>query len=690
MAGKIVIVNDDALQRLLLASLLRKAGFVACTFECAERALQAMTYGGPPSLIITDISMPEIDGWRFCRLLRSPEYAALQRVPILVVSAIFAGEAPAQIAADLGAEAFLPSPINGSDFVETVKSLLAGRGAVHKYRVMIVEDDVHLAAVIRECFEAEGYLAGVAGSLDEARTLFQRNYYDIAIVDERLPDGSGSDLLQEGAPQHSGCAFIMMSGLSSPGRQLGWMKAGASACISKPFEMDYLLACSERARRERALVRSEEMLAIRTQQRVRREAEYSSLVAGIPDAVMRFDREKRCLFASTNTEVLLGMPDVSGKPIVDMGLPSALVAVWEQALEKVFTDGEPCECEFVLDHPNRGQRVFAWRLLPEFEDLPTSVAAPTPAKENRRVRTVITFAQDITTRKAEADAQARLQQQFLQAQKMQTVGRLAGGVAHYFNNMLCVILGNIELAQDLVMDHPDACRFLEAAYDAGMRSAATTRQLLAFTRQQPIVPVDLDLNQQIFRNLPMLRRILGDHIALTWEPADRLCHVYFDPNQIDEVLVNLCFNARDAIHHPEGSITIRTAYCAWDTAFCASHSGCVPGNYASLVVRDTGCGMPPEVLARVFEPFFTTKELGLGIGLGLSTVYGIIQQNQGHIAIASEVGQGTTVSIFLPCAEQRHATCVPSAEQDLGTDVAHHVTTQHEIWSTHYDASARN
>ena len=647
MAGKVVVVNDDELQRLLLTTLLRKAGFDVCSFDGAERALAAMEAGGCPCLVITDVSMPEIDGWRFCRLLRSTDYPNLNLVPILVVSAIFAGDEPRQIAADLGAEAFLPCPIDGDEFLATVRALLEGQGAAHKVRALVVEDDVHLARVIADAFVTGGYLVNLAESVSEARALFQESYYDVAVIDEGLPDGSGSELLSGGKPTHPGCAFIMMSGSASPGMHLLWMKAGASVCITKPFDIAYLLACCERARRERALVRSEEMLAIRTQQLVRRETEYRSLVAGIPDAVMRFDREGRCLFASDNTQALLGVAQANGRLISVMDVPASVAAAWQRALDTVFASAQPHEIEFSLAHTELGNRTFSWRLLPELAAR-TSAATTDAGTDTSPVRSVITFAQDVTARKAAEAAHAQLQQHFLQAQKMQTVGRLAGGVAHNFNNMLSIILGNIEMAMDILPGDSEVRDFLRDAYHAGQRSASTTRQLLAFTRQQTIVPVVLDLNACVEQTLQMLHRLIDDTIELVWLPDASLWRLRMDPAQINQVLVNLCVNARDAISPHAGQIEIRTANCEIDESFSASHIGCAPGSYVCLRVRDSGCGMHPDVQQRAFEPFFTTKDFCKGTGLGLSTVYGIVKQNNGYVAIDSKVGQGTVVTVYLP------------------------------------------
>ena len=249
--------------------------------------------------------------------------------------------------------------------------------------------------------------------------------------------------------------------------------------------------------------------------------------------------------------------------------------------------------------------------------------------------------------KRDVSEQLRLAAQLQQSQKMDSIGRLAGGVAHDFNNMLTVILGSVEMAL-LREDLPPALRtHLEEARRASMDSAAIVRQLQAFARNQTIAPRIVDLNRTVADAIQMLRRLLGETIELAWRPADQLWPVKVDPAQIDQVLVNLCLNARDAIAG-SGRIDVATANVALDPEFCAAHPGAVPGDYVEIAVRDTGCGMDPETLVHAFEPFYTTKAPGKGTGLGLPMVYGIVKQNGGYIDVASQPGHGTAVHLYFP------------------------------------------
>jgi len=269
--------------------------------------------------------------------------------------------------------------------------------------------------------------------------------------------------------------------------------------------------------------------------------------------------------------------------------------------------------------------------------------------------------EDITERKRAEAEKEKLQAQLTQSQKMESVGQLAGGVAHDFNNMLQAILLNTALA---LQHSPPASRLrehLDEIRKAAQRSADLTRQLLAFARRQTIAPEVLDLNDAIEGMLKMLRRLIGEDIELAWLRGSDLGLVNVDPSQVDQILANLCVNARDAIGTAVGKVTIETANATCDEAYVAEHPEAQAGEYVRLAVGDNGCGMSPEVRAHLFEPFFTTKGPGEGTGLGLATVYGIVKQNQGFINVQSELGRGTTFQIHLPRYVARKAATAETA-----------------------------
>ncbi len=250
-------------------------------------------------------------------------------------------------------------------------------------------------------------------------------------------------------------------------------------------------------------------------------------------------------------------------------------------------------------------------------------------------------------RKVSEQKQKSLEGQLIQARKMESVGRLAGGVAHDYNNMLSIIVGYTEMSLEDVAPGDPLHTNLEQILSAAKRSADITRQLLAFARKQPIAPKVLQLNVLVENMLKMLQRLIGEDIDLAWRPGAHVWSVKIDPSQVDQILVNLCINARDAISGV-GKIIIETRNVQLDKDYCMEHAGFAQGEYILLTVSDNGMGMAPETLDKAFEPFFTTKQLGKGTGLGLATVYGIVKQNNGFANVYSELKEGTTIKIYLP------------------------------------------
>ena len=303
---------------------------------------------------------------------------------------------------------------------------------------------------------------------------------------------------------------------------------------------------------------------------------------------------------------------------------------------------------FVQDILDKGIGTIELELIcKDGRKVPTEYKVSVIKDEEGKPKYLISIGRDVTKRKQAMENKKKLETQLQQAQKMDAIGRLAGGVAHDFNNMLSIILGNVDLA--LVKLQPSDVLYKELCeiVAAGKRSVDLTEQLLAFARKQTIVPKVFDLNDTVERMIKMMRRLIGEGIDLLWKPTTNLCPVKMDSTQIDQILANLMINARDAIRNV-GKVTIKTENVVLDEAYCTAHAGFVPGQYILLAVSDNGYGMDRETLTNIFEPFFTTKELGKGTGLGLATVYGIVKQNNGFINVYSEPKEGTTFKIYLP------------------------------------------
>ena len=360
------------------------------------------------------------------------------------------------------------------------------------------------------------------------------------------------------------------------------------------------------------------------------EERFRALVEGAPDAIY-VQTEGR--FAYLNRMALehfgaSGEADLLGSPVMERFHPD-------------FREEIQHRIRGLIERKEAAPAMEQIHLRLDGAEVPVEVSAVPTVYDGKDG--AIVFARNIAARKD-------LEQRLFQAQKMEAVGRLAGGVAHDFNNMLQTILGYTELLLESGDLEDSRGQHLEQIRKAANRSADLTRQLLGFARKQVIAPRLLDLNERVTDLMKMLERLIGEDIDLLWKPAPEPCQVLLDPTQMDQILANLVVNSRDAIPGV-GRITIETGHVDLDEAYCRDHAGFRPGRFATLVVSDNGAGMDRETLSLAFEPFFTTKELDKGTGLGLATVFGIVKQNDGFINIYSEPGQGTTVRIYLNRAQ---------------------------------------
>jgi PAS domain S-box-containing protein len=387
----------------------------------------------------------------------------------------------------------------------------------------------------------------------------------------------------------------------------------------------------------------------------RTEQQYQLIVENTPDIIARHEADGRYVYITPNCERFFGVgPDeIVGRLPSEVGFPAETAAAMKTGVAAVYATGEPSENEFALaDHQGVGHN-FQWRVFPEHDG-------------GDRVASVVSVMQDVTARR-------QLEEQFLQSQKMEAVGRLAGGVAHDFNNLLTGIQAYVSFLLSALPEtdprRPDA----EQIEGAANRAATLTRQLLAFSRRQVMQPRVIDLAEVVTDVEGMLRRIVGEDIIVTTHTSEPHGSVRADPGQIEQVILNLVVNARDAMA-AGGSldISVRDAEFGEQEIGGRSTADYQPpaGAYVALSIADSGPGIPEHLRARIFEPFFTTKDQDRGTGLGLSTVYGIVKQSGGHIVLDSEVGRGSTFTIYLPRTMDvsTAATPVRKAESKRGDE----------------------
>ncbi len=399
----------------------------------------------------------------------------------------------------------------------------------------------------------------------------------------------------------------------------------------------------------------------RTRELEESEARFRDFVAYSNTGIAVRDSDGRYLIVNDRYRELLDLTGVSliGKTPADV-LPPNLANQIDEFDDKVLSGEPPTEREVVLRGNSEHERVI----------LGTQFAIKGPDGTPVSVGAMV---QDITQRKQDEAKSRLLEDSLRQAQKMEAVGQLTGGIAHDFNNLLAVIMGNIEILSEQAKDQDDVADFAERAFTAAERGAELTHRLLAFSRKQPLQPALIDVNQLVMDMQELLVRTLGEDIEIRFIHGAGLWHCEADPGQLENAVLNLCINARDAM--PDGGmLTIETANTSFDNEYSAAQEDVTPGDYVMIAISDTGTGMNTATIAKAFEPFFTTKDVGKGSGLGLSMIYGFTQQSGGHARIYSEPGEGTTVKLYLP-----RSTQIVHARQhdhdDTATDISGHGET---------------
>ena len=509
--------------------------------------------------------------------------------------------------------------------------------------ILLVEDEDAHVELMRRAFEDEGEPVRlmVARTLRDAQTRIRESIPDLVIVDLLLPDGEGTELLPAANTEQL-FPVVIMTSHGDEQTAVSAMKGGA---------LDYV-------------VKSE--LALAAMPRIAKRAlrEWGYIVEG-----QRANKEIRMLSAAVeqSAENII-ITDTHGKivyvnPAFEQTTGYSRAEVIGQK-PSILKSGKQDEAFYrqLWQTLGRGE-VWRGRFINKKQDgiFYTVEATITPVRDqNGQIVNYVGAGHDVTN-------ELKLEERLRQAQKMEAVGQLAGGVAHDFNNILQAILGYTYMAKLSLEEGSQGQADLDQVINATNRATQLVRQLLAFSRRETLKPQNLDLNEVITNLLKMLRRLIGEHIELEIQTQSDLQPVFADLVQIEQVLMNLCVNGRDAMPNG-GKITLATQNYRVSQAEAESYPWAKEGDYVLLSVTDTGVGIPSEVQDRIFEPFFTTKEVGEGTGLGLATVYAIVKQHNGWINLVSEVGQGSTFQVYFP-AVAKPGYSFP--EQQPGTAVVY-------------------
>ena len=755
---EILIAEDSPTQAEQLRSLLEESGYTVVVAPDGKAAL-ALAKRHKPTLIISDIMMPELDGYGLCRAIKSDE--RLKSVPVILLTAL---SDPQDVIKGLqcGADNFIRKPYDARYLLSRVNYTLMNfdmrknqkmrmgleislggerhfitsdreqildllistyeqavdinnelklreKDLLHSHQILqglyriaeglneaVSEREVGERALAR-AMELPGVRAGwiqiPTDNLSQLRTIASVNlppalttpeaFHGSCVCWRKLMNGELNSVANIFECERIGRAKADTQGLryhaSVPlkigDRALGVMNlAGPGEGLFDEEALKVLASVGnqvavalERARlHEHLEKRVEERTEALRQTNVKLETEIERRRV----AQERLQLAQESLAAVIDSSpVAVFAEDVGGK-----------IVLWNPAAERIFGCardemlGRPrtevlgqCPAELVnwVDRVRRGETARDVEVVHRRKDGKTVEfrlsMAPLHAPSGT-TQGVLYIGDDITEQRA-------MQRQLAQAQKMEAVGQLTGGLAHDFNNLLAVVIGNLDLLEGALKANPDAQEIAQTALKASLRGADLTRQLLAFSRRQTLLPKVIDLNETVSGTTDLLRRTLGEAIEVKLKLADGLWPALADLSQVESALVNFAVNARDAMERG-GILTVETANKHLDEHYAAENAEVAPGDYAMLAVTDTGAGIPPDVLGRVFEPFFTTKGVGKGTGLGLSMVYGFAKQSGGHVKIYSELGHGTTVRLYLPRAKDVVAAAKPAVTGAVATPLS--------------------
>jgi CheY-like chemotaxis protein len=622
---ELFIINDERTQLTLLSGILSKEGYRCHGFSSATAALEALDAGATPALILTDIQMPDIDGWQLCKLLRSARYRHVNAVPIIAVSAVFSGNEPTKALANLDVAAFITMPLSAKVLCTTVRNVLSGSVVTSLFSTVVCSGfSVDSVGGLHQQLSLLGYEVVV---LSNTLLLEQwQHLHNLEIVllggDIGLQCSMIERLRTTGYEQH------IISASSNPEHVAQCLESGADRWLYQPIDSAALAALIKLIKKESASRHLENILQKRTAQLEESRRWFELLMESMPEPVCIISKTFHFEYCNKSALELFGELDKNA------------------LCHEVFcNNSQPCpECSLyqLTTQPRLRFQLHASRLERFF-----SVAASKLSYDNNTDSFLLVLS-DITE-------EIRLKNLLKQAEKMEALGQLAGGIAHDFNNILGAVLGHCELLElemgesKTKLHIPALLTRVSTIRSAAQRAAQLVGQLLAFSRQGKYKSVQVDMHKIIDEAIQLLERTIDKSILIKTHFAASTYGVRGDASQLHNVIVNLAINARDAMEHG-GELSFYTANSVLN-AEDATARALNPGTFLQIIVKDSGCGIEPANLEKIFNPFFTTKSPDKGTGLGLASVYGIVKNHQGQIQVKSSSAQGSEFEILFPCED---------------------------------------